>query len=139
MSAKVFLDTNILIYATESEGPTPEKSLIALALTRRTDVCLSTQVLGEFYRATTKPRRQAPLTHDHAVAWVQIWKGHEVHPITVTHIDPALELKERYQLRYFDALILSAAHFARCETVYSEDLNAGHEYAGVRVLNPFLS
>ena len=59
---------------------------------RRTDACLSTQVLGEFYRAVTSSRRAMPLKHKEAVAWVQFWKRHDVRPITVAHVDLALEI-----------------------------------------------
>src|SRR5512134_3054235 len=109
MSGSVFLDTNVLVYAIETGGPRPEKSAAALALVRREDVCLSTQVLGEFYRAVTSRRRARPLTHDEAVAWVQLWKRHDVRPITVPHVDLALEIANRFQVGYFDALILAAA------------------------------
>ena len=136
MSASVFLDTNILIYAIESGGPAPEKTAAAQTLTRRTDVCLSTQVLGEFYRAVTSPRRAVPLTHQEAVAWVQLWKRHDVRPITVAHVDLALEIATRFQASYSDALILAAARLAGCATVFSEDLHAGQDYGGVRVENP---
>ena len=137
MSAEVFLDTNVLIYAIEVDGPAPAKSAAALALARRGDVCLSTQVLGEFYRAVTSQRRVVPLTHDEATAWIQLWKRHEVHPITVPHVDLALELRARFQIQYFDALILSAARLAGCATVFSEDLNPGQDYGGVIVKDPF--
>jgi predicted nucleic acid-binding protein len=110
-----------------------------LVLARRTDVSLSTQVLGEFYRAVTSPHRASPLTHEEAVAWVQLWKRHEVHPVTVSHVDLALELAGRYQINYYDALILAAARLAGCLVVFSEDLSAGHDYGGVRVENPFMS
>lgn len=56
MSGRIFLDTNILVYAIETGGPRKEKSATARALARREDVCLSTQVLGEFYRAVTSRR-----------------------------------------------------------------------------------
>jgi len=137
MSGSVFLDTNVLVYAIEADGPSPEKSAAALALARREDVCLSTQVLGEFYRAVTSRRRAVPLKHDEAVAWVQLWKRHDVRPITVPHVDLALELTGRYQVSYYDALVVAAAHLAGCAVVFSEDLNAGQEYGGVRVENPF--
>lgn len=137
MSGSVFLDTNVLVYAIETGGPSPEKSEAALALVRREDVCLSTQVLGEFYRAVTSRRRAEPLTHDEAVAWVQFWKRHDVRPITVPHVDLALELSGRYHVAYYDALVLAAAHLAECAVVFSEDLNAGQAYGGVRVENPF--
>ncbi len=138
MSGSIFLDTNILIYAIETGGPHPDKSATALALARRDDVCLSTQVLGEFYRAVTSPRRGRPLNHEEAVAWVQLWKRHDVRPITVPHVDLALELTGRHRIRYYDALILAAAHFAECAVVCSEDLSAGQEYGAVIVENPFL-
>jgi len=53
MSGSLFLDTNILVYAIETGGPQPDKSVVALALARRDDVCLSTLVQGEFYQAVT--------------------------------------------------------------------------------------
>ena len=137
MRARVFLDTNILVYAIEVGGRDPGKSAAALALARREDVVLSTQVLGEFYRAVTSARRASPLTHDEAVAWVQLWKRHDVRPITVPQVDLALELTHRFRIGYFDALILASARFAGCAVVYSEDLSDGLDYRGVRVRNPF--
>ncbi len=106
-------------------------------MARQNNVCLSTQVLGEFYRAVTSSRRAVPLNHTEAAAWVQLWKRHDVRPITVTHVDLALEIAVRFQIGYFDALILAAARLADCTTVYSEDLNAGQNYGGVVVVNPF--
>ena len=136
MSGSFFLDTNILVYAIESGGPEPAKTAAAQTLVRRNNVCLSTQVLGEFYRAVTSRRRAVPLTHEEALAWVQLWKRHDVRPITVPHVDLALELANRFQTSYFDALILAAARLAGCATVYSEDLSAGQDYDGVQVENP---
>lgn len=139
MSDRLFLDTNVLVYAVESDGPDPDKSAVALALARRTDVTISTQVLGEFYRAVTSPRRASPMTHDEAVAWIQLWKRHDVRPLTVPHVDLALELAGRFRINYYDSLILAAARLAGCETLCSEDLNAGQDYDGLRVENPFRS
>lgn len=138
MSGSVFLDTNVLVYAVESSGPNPDKTAAAQTLVRREDVILSTQVLGEFYRAVTSSRRQVPLTHEEGIAWIQLWKRHDVRGISVLHVDTALELAGRFQITYFDALIVAAAKLAKCEILYSEDLNAGQDYAGVQVVNPFL-
>ncbi len=137
MPDSVFLDTNVLVYAIEGAGPNAQKSSMALAFAKRTDVCISVQVLGEFYRAVTSLRREVPLTHDEALAWVQLWKRYDVRPLTVPHVDLALELALRYQIGYFDALIVAAARLADCEIIYSEDLNDGQDYGGVRVENPF--
>lgn len=137
MSGSAFLDTNVLVYAIETGGPDPEKSAVALALARRDDVCLSTQVLGEFYSAVTSRRRARPLAHDEAVAWVQLWKRHDVRAITGPHVDLALEIAGRHRIGYYDALILASAHLSECDVVYSEDLNPGQQYGAVSVRNPF--
>lgn len=139
MGGRVFLDTNVLVYAIESEGPAEAKAVRARGLLRREDLCLSTQVLGEFYRAVTSRRRAQPLTHGEAVAWIQLWKRHDVRAITTSHVDLALDLAGRHQIGYYDALVVAAAHLSGCAVLFSEDLNAGQEYAGVRVDNPFAS
>ncbi|MFO0916020.1 MAG: PIN domain-containing protein [Pirellulales bacterium] len=139
MTDKIFLDTNILIYAIEPAGPDPDKAATALGLAKQPDVRISTQVLGEFYRAVTSPRRKSPLTHDEATAWIQLWKRFDVTSITVPHLDLALEIVGRFRIGYYDALILAAAQMSGCQRVYSEDLQHGQNYGGVAVINPFSS
>jgi len=135
MSDKVFLDTNILVYAIEQGGS--EKSAVALEIARREGIFVSTQVLGEFYHAVTSQRRASPLTHDEASAWIQLWKKYHVSNITTAHVDLALEIKGRFSLSYYDSLILSASRIAAIKTLYSEDLTDGQDYDGVTVKNPF--
>ena len=114
MPGKIFVDTNVLIYAIETSGPDVRKAASARQLIQGRSVCISTQVLGEFYRAVTSARRSSPLKHEEAVAWVQLWKKQEVCGITVGHVDLALDFCHRYRIAYFDALILSSAHLAEC-------------------------
>lgn len=137
MGDRVFVDTNILIYAIETAGPDPQKTAAALDLIRRDGIVISTQVLGEFYRATTSARRESPLDHQEATVWIQLWKRFDVRTVTVPHVDLALEITERHRVNYYDALILSSARMAKCGSVFSEDLDAGQDYSGVRVINPF--
>jgi len=135
MSDKVFLDTNVLVYAIEQDGS--EKSATALALAQSEDIWISTQVLGEFYNAVTSPRRDSPLTHDEATAWIQLWKKYHVSDVTTAHVDLALEIKARFSLSYYDSLILAAARLADIDVVNSEDMADGQDYDGVTVKNPF--
>ncbi len=137
MSDRAFLDTNIFVYAIETKGPDPHMAAIARELMRTIEPCLSAQVLGEFYAAVTSPRRASPLDHEEATAWVQFWKRLEVRAITPAEVDLALEIVGRYRIKYYDALILAAARLADCTLVFSEDLNAGQDYGGVVVRNPF--
>ncbi len=137
MSDKVFIDTNVLVYAIESEGSDVHKSSAARDLLRTENICISTQVLGEFFNAVTSARRASPLKRDEAAAWIQLWKRFDVRDITVSHVDLALEIANRYQLSYYDSLIISAAKHAACQIVYSEDMSDGQNYNSVTVSNPF--
>ena len=137
MNGSVFLDTNILVYAVEVGGPDPEKSDVARKLTLQSGNVLSTQVLGEFYRATTSARRASPLTHEQASAWIAFWMQGDVRSVTPNEVRAALSIVERFKIGYYDALILASASSAGCDSVFSEDLNSGQNYDGVTVQNPF--
>jgi predicted nucleic acid-binding protein len=137
MADSFFLDTNILVYAIEVNGPDPDKSESARQLIQQAGLIISTQVLGEFYSAVTSHRRKSPLTHEEAVAWIQLWKRWKTRQVTLAAVDLALEFVARFKIAYYDALILATARLADCKNVYSEDLNPRQEYSGVRVLNPF--
>ena len=57
--------------------------------------------------------------------------------MTVDVFLDAVRISRRFQLSYWDAAILAAAHATDCDVVYSEDMNHGQDYDGVRVVNPF--
>ena len=48
----------------------------------------------------------------------------------------ALQIEERYQISFWDALIVQAAGAVGAAVLYSEDLSEGQTYQGVRVVNP---
>jgi len=48
----------------------------------------------------------------------------------------ALELETRYQISFWDALVVQAAQASGAEILYSEDLSDGQTYGSVRVINP---
>ncbi len=58
---------------------------------------------------------------------------------TAESILRGLEIEQRYQLSFWDAMIVQAAESAECIVLYSEDFSHGQEYCGVLVVNPFLS
>jgi predicted nucleic acid-binding protein len=137
MPAKPFVDTNVLVYAISGASDESEKSANATRILQNEPVCISTQVLGEFYDAVTSPRRPSPLMHDEAVAWIQLWKKFEVFEITPAHVDLALEVVKRFKVNYYDALIIYAARLGECDLLYSDDLSDGQDYGTIKVKNPF--
>jgi len=50
----------------------------------------------------------------------------------------ASRVSERFQISHFDAQIIAAAARMHCSFVFSEDLNHGQDYGGVRIVNPFI-
>jgi predicted nucleic acid-binding protein len=138
MTEKFFVDTNIVLYAGSNAPEDRWKRESARALLARADIALSAQVLQEFYAvAVTKQRLQ--ITHDEALAVLQSLAAFPICPITCDVVMAAVDLRQRYQISYWDAAILTAAKLMGCTTVYSEDLNAGQNYDGVSVVNPFIA
>jgi predicted nucleic acid-binding protein len=136
MTARFFVDTNVLIYAASNAADDQPKRRAARELLGRPDVATSAQVLQEFY-AVAVTRQRLKMTHDEAVAALQALAAFPVCPITRELVLDAVELRQRYQISYWDAAILTAARLMGCTTVYSEDLNGGQSYDGVTVVNPF--
>ena len=58
--------------------------------------------------------------------------------MTPAVFEQAAAISRRYQINYWDGAILAAARSLGCDAVYSEDLSAGQDYGGLRVINPFL-
>jgi predicted nucleic acid-binding protein len=57
--------------------------------------------------------------------------------IQLTHILRAMDLERRFQVAFWDALILAAAETCGADVLYTEDLTHGRKYGTVRVVNPF--
>lgn len=55
------------------------------------------------------------------------------------HTPTTADLHERYQVSFWDAMILQRAARLGSPVIWSEDLNAGQWYGSVRVVNPFVT
>lgn len=137
MPAKIFVDTNILVYAHDVDAA--EKHRIAkkiLAdLWQSREGVLSPQVLSEFYVNVTR-KISTPLTKQRAREVIRTYEVWCVEA-TVSDIATAFRIEDEARISYWDALICAAALKAGCERVLSEDLNAGQKIAGLRIENPF--
>ena len=136
MTAEVFLDSNVLLYACSSAPEDVEKRRVAEDLMLSRPFALSAQVLQEFIaNALRKPR--LGISEGNIDATLQMASLVRVQSITRELVLSAVTLRRRYQLSQWDATILAAAMELGCKTLYSEDMSQGQEYSGVRVINPF--
>ncbi|HEY5815183.1 MAG TPA: PIN domain-containing protein [Solirubrobacterales bacterium] len=132
-----FVDTNILLYAVSRDPQELHKAQRARDILAERDLALSVQVLQEFYVQATRESRSDPLTHEQAARLVESFLRFPVVDVTTQVMLAALATRDRFGISYWDAAILEAARATGCETVLSEDLSDGQDYAGVQVHNPF--
>jgi len=132
-----FIDTNILLYALSTDSEEAAKAAKALDLLDQPSGALSVQVLQEFYVQATRDTKPDCITHDQAVALITSWERFKIQEVTLEVMHAALRTKKRFRISYWDAAIVEAAKAASCSVIYSEDLNDGQDFGGVRVKNPF--
>lgn len=126
MSDRFFFDTNLLVYAFDPAAP--EKQAIARELFHthgsQGTLCLSTQVLQEFYVATTRARRQL-LTPAAAIEIVDDLAQYPLVTIVPQLIKQAMQRHQNQVFSFWDSLIVEAALAANCSKLLSEDMQHG--------------
>lgn len=133
-----FVDTNVLLYSLSTAPDEEEKAAIALALLAERDLALSVQVLQEFYVQATRATRPDRLEHDAVARLIDSFVlRFPVAAINVELMEASLRTANRFRISLWDAAVIEAARAMGCGVVLSEDLNAGQDYDGVVVQNPF--
>jgi predicted nucleic acid-binding protein len=137
---KIFLDTNIIIYAydvsAKEKHEQARKLLVDLWDSGRG--VLSTQVLQEFFVSVTQKIPQ-PLTLNMAKDIVSDLLRWEMVVNDGDSILEAIELRSRHKYSFWDSLIIQAAIKGGASLLLSEDLSGGQTIQGVAIRNPFKS
>jgi predicted nucleic acid-binding protein len=138
MSAKVFLDTNVIVYAYDQSEPVKQRAAQAILTEalRTGSATVSSQVLSEFFVTATRKIRP-PLTPVDALGVVRAVGSLQVVTSDLALVESAIDIHQRHTISYWDAMIIAAAVRGGCTEVYSEDLNHAQDYDGVVVQNPF--
>jgi predicted nucleic acid-binding protein len=138
MAALVFVDTNILVYAREAENTVKRArarewlEVLWRDLRGRTSI----QVLNEYYAVLTQGTKYRV---DRESAWDDVlelleWNPQEIDAEVLTR---AHEIESRFQLSWWDCLIVAAAQAQTCTLLLTEDLQDGANYGNVIARNPF--
>jgi predicted nucleic acid-binding protein len=138
MSAPEFLDTNVLVYAYDSSDP--RKQQVARGLVRRAvagEIAASSQVLGEF-AATLLHKLKPAAKPEELVALLDTLGPIKLVPIDGDVVLRAVQARAQYGVHFYDGMIIAAAERGGCQKIWSEDLNAGQDYFGCVVENPFV-
>ena len=136
MTVRSFIDTNILVYADSADSGSKQSiaaNLVHAHMTAGSGV-LSTQVLQEFVSAAL---RKLVMPADLIRERLEFFASFELVPASASMISLALDLKVRWGLSFYDALIVQAARQSGCAQLLTEDMSTGAVIAGVRLVNPF--
>jgi predicted nucleic acid-binding protein len=135
----IALDTNILVYAA-SVGDESGKHNATLELFDRlaaVGAIVALPVIGELFNARRKKEFTELVV---LLADVEIWmEAFDCAPAQLEDYLKASMLSDRFNLQYFDALIITVAARAGATMLLSEDMRDGLEVEGLRVVNPFVA
>lgn len=138
MTARPFLDTNVIVYAVLDEASPEADARIIRARTVLTDGgVVSVQVLNEFVDLARRKFNHPWERVRNLLRAVELSCG-RAEPLTAGVQARAVDLAARYNLRIYDAAIIASALESRCNVLYTEDLQHGQMLEGLRIENPFL-
>jgi predicted nucleic acid-binding protein len=139
MSARFFLDTNIFVYSFDASSPKKAeqaRKLIRNAIETGGGI-ISYQVVQEFFNVALR-RFSKPMSSLDAEQYLST----TFRPLLSVHSSPALygealRIGARFQLPWYDSLIVASAIEGQCEVLYSEDFQDGQQVGSVKLSNPF--
>ncbi|HPZ08272.1 MAG TPA: PIN domain-containing protein [Candidatus Eremiobacteraeota bacterium] len=132
MKDKIFLDTNILIYATVKDR---YRKNISLRLIKKNPV-ISTQVLNELSNVMSKKLKMNSQNIIKLIDFLE--KKCEIKTIGISTIKLALNICDKYNYSYYDSLIIGSAIENNCNVLYTEDMQAGQKIDDfLEIINPF--
>ena len=139
MSDRYFIDTNIFVYSFDNSAPAKKTRAIELiqqALSTDSGI-ISTQVIQEFLNVATRKFAVPLKVEDSKTYLTQV-----LNPLCQVYPDlelyqSCLEIQETTGYSFYDSLIISAAIRGGCGILYTEDMQAGQMFRGVKINNPF--
>lgn len=135
---RAFLDTNVLVYVYDPEAEEKQRRARRLVLDHlgARSLCLSTQVLLEFFWTVTR-KPEVPIAPQVASAFSrQLQSAHIVVP-TFEMAVSAMERAADAGAPIWDALILTAAESCGADVLYTEDKHLLRLESPVRIVDPF--
>lgn len=138
MTAPVFVDANVLVYARDAreQAKQPRAAEWIARLWRDHSGRTSTQVLSEYYVTVTRKVRPRVTPED---AWndVKSFLAWRPQPIDEALLQRAREIERRHLLSWWDSMVVAAAQLQNCELLLTEDLHDGAVFGAVTIRSPF--
>lgn len=137
---RVFVDTNVFIYAIMEDEQSKHKHHRAVSLFNQLSdrvVFINTQVINEIYSVMLKHGIEDKAIQDKIAAIIQATK---ISFINIETIKKCWDIRIKYKYSYWDSLILASAIENRCDVLYSEDLQQNQVIENsIKIINPFIN
>lgn len=139
MSAKYFIDTNVIVYSFDDHQLAKKaRSLLLIqeALEKGTGA-ISAQVIQEFLNVATQ-KFSVPMRPGDSQAYLRTVLNPlcQVYP-SLALFETCLDIQAETRYGFYDSLIIAAAIQSGCGILYSEDLQDGQVIRGVKIVNPY--
>lgn len=135
------IDSNVFAYAFDPADPGKQakaRQLLHDLVAKPAESVLLWQVAVEFLAFLRKAERQGRLTAEEVTTrFEEVVQLFSVRPPTALVLERSSTLYERYSLSHWDSLLVAACQEAGVARLYSEDMQDGADYDGVKVVNPF--
>lgn len=139
MPDRVFVDTNVLIYAHDLDAGRKQETAAKVLeyLWEEKNGAMSVQVFQEFYVNVTR-KISVPLSPAIARSIIENYLSWHIDIPVPDSVLIASETAERFQLSFWDAMIVTSASNVKADRILTEDLNHNQVINGILVENPFL-
>jgi predicted nucleic acid-binding protein len=133
---RLSIDSNILVYAYDSEAKARHEEAVAL-MTRAalSDCVLTLQGLAEFFNVTTRKAKLQPA--DAAAAIDRMLAVFEIHAADPATLPDAIGAVTRHHLSFWDAMLWATVQQAGCSLLLTEDFQDRRQLGTVTFINPF--
>ena len=136
MKDRIFIDTNILVYANLEDSRHSHKRERIIQFfdsLKNHEVYISVQVLNELYNVMLKNKIDDDIIQKKLKI---ISDTLSVCDITLSVIKRCWSVRKRYLYAYYDSLIIASAIEAGCGILYSEDMQDGQKICSLIIRNP---
>jgi predicted nucleic acid-binding protein len=134
------VDANVLVYACDDGEPVKKAQALQLfdeLMKQPQETVYLWQALAEFLAQLRKWEAKGKLTSAEFVFDKFLPLFDLCHP-NERLFSFSFELTKRFSVSHWDSMLLAACKEAGVSVLYSEDFDAGTDYDGVRVVNPFV-
>ena len=131
-----FIDSNVLVYSADPRDAVKQRiaKMIVMSARNSGDFIITAQVINEFANVALNKLGK---TNEDVSKFIWLFREIKTVDVRLAWSTRALEIMKRYDLQFYDSLLLAAAEALGCDEFLTEDLNDGQMYGSVKAVNPF--